>query len=127
MTQPPPSSYAHRRTIFLLSPARSGGERGLRLIDGSSASPLAQQLQTAEGAPSCDVFTFLSALYFRGKITYARAFARPPHELRGVFIITPGAGLVHEGTSVTAEQLRTFASVAIDHRNERYVSPLVRD
>jgi hypothetical protein len=127
MAQLPASRYAHRNTIFLLSPARCGGERGLRLIDGTSDSALTQQLHTESGAPLCDVFAFLSSLYFRGKLTYARAFARPPHALRGVFIITPGAGLLHEGTAVTAAQLRRFANVAVDHRNEHYVAPLLRD
>ncbi|HMI93333.1 MAG TPA: hypothetical protein VK509_18305, partial [Polyangiales bacterium] len=44
-----------------------------------------------------------------------------------VFIITPGSGLLHEGTSVTAEELRRFAMVSVDHRNEQYVAPLLRD
>jgi hypothetical protein len=127
MAQLPASRYAHRNTIFLLSPARCGGERGLRLIDGTGGSSLAKQLQTAQGAPLCDVFAFLSSLYFRGKLNYARAFARPPRALQGVFIITPGSGLLHEGTAITAEALRRFAAVSVDHRNEHYVTPLLRD
>ena len=39
---------------------------------------LATRLRTADGAPLGDVFAFLSGLYFRGKLAYARAFARPP-------------------------------------------------
>ena len=31
-----------------------------------------------EGAPLGEVFSFLSALYFRGKLTYAQRFAAPP-------------------------------------------------
>jgi hypothetical protein len=127
MPQPPASCYAHRNTVFLLSPARCGGERGLRLIDGSSPSALARRLQTRSGAPLCEVFTFLSSLYFRGKLAYARAFSRPPRALQGVFIMTPGAGLLHEATAVTAEQLAGFAAVPIDHRNPCYVAPLLRD
>ena len=120
------SRYAHRNTIFLLSPARCGGERGLRLIAGQG-SELAQRLQTPGGAPVCEVFAFLSSLYFRGKLAYARAFARPPRALQGVYVITPGAGLLHEATAVTAEHLRGFASVAVDHLNEHYAAPLLRD
>ena len=127
MSQPPASRYAHRNTVFLLSPARCGGERGLRLIEGTSGSPLAQRLQTPTGAPLCDVFAYLSALYFRGKLAYARAFARPPRGLQGVFIITPGSGLLHEGTTITSEELRTFATVSVDENDERYVTPLLRD
>jgi hypothetical protein len=125
--QPPASRYVHRRTIFLLSPARCGGERGLRLIDGTSESPLALRLQQPEGVPLGEVFTYLSSLYFRGKLTYARAFARPPSAQRGVFVITPGAGLMHEAAAVTAAQLRGFAQVAVDQRNESYLLPLLRD
>lgn len=127
MSQPPASRYAHRNTVFLLSPARCGGERGLRLIEGTASSPLAQQLQTPGGVALCDVFAYLSALYFRGKLAYARAFARPPRGLQGVFIITPGAGLLHEGTTVTSEELRGFAAVSVDENDERYVVPLLRD
>lgn len=31
-----------------------------------------------EGIPSGELFTFLSNLYFRGKLAYASAFADPP-------------------------------------------------
>jgi hypothetical protein len=124
---PAPSRYAHRSTIFLLSPARCGGERGLRLIDGSSPSELARRLHEPSGAPLCEVFTFLSALYFRGKLTYARAFSRPPPALQGVLIVAPGTGLLHESAVVTAEHLAGFAACAVDHRNPHYVEPLLRD
>ena len=127
MPERPASRYAHRSTVFLLSPARLGGERGRRLIDGTSPSELARQLQQTTGAALCDVFAFLSSLYFRGKLTYARAFARPPASMRGVFLIAPGAGLVHEGEVVTAKELARFARVAVDHKNPDFVAPLVRD
>lgn len=120
------SRYAHRHTIFLLSPARCGGERGWRLIEGQGEG-LAKRLQTPAGAPVCEVFAFLSSLYFRGKLAYARAFARPPRALHGVYVITPGAGLLHEATAVTAEHLRGFATVDVDHRNELFAAPLLRD
>ena len=38
---------------------------------------LAWKLRGKKGAPIAEVFTFLSGLYFRGKIAYATAFARP--------------------------------------------------
>ena len=31
-----------------------------------------------DGAPLGEVFAFISGLYFRGKLTYAQAFAAPP-------------------------------------------------
>ena len=36
---------------------------------------LARRLRGKRGAPIAEVFTFLSGLYFRGKIAYATAFA----------------------------------------------------
>lgn len=85
---------APRTTLFLLSPSRCGGERGLLLSSERGTSELAQRLRTPEGAPLGEVFAFLSALYFRGKLTYARAFARPTRGVPGVLVITPGEGLV---------------------------------
>ena len=35
------------------------------------------------------MFSFLSGLYFRGKLAYAEAFARPPAGVCGVLVITP--------------------------------------
>ena len=39
---------------------------------------LARQLRSAGGTSLGDVFSFVSGLYFRGKLAYARRFARPP-------------------------------------------------
>ena len=44
--------------------------------------PLARALRSGEGAPVGEVFSFLSGLYFRGKLAYAEAFARPPKKLK---------------------------------------------
>jgi hypothetical protein len=61
-------------TTFLLSPARCGGPRAAMLARSRSA--LGEQLRDAGGAAIGDVFTWLSALYFRGKLTYATGSAR---------------------------------------------------
>ena len=89
--------------------------------------PLALRLRGAEGAPLGEVFAFLSGLYFRGKLTYAARFARPPAALAGAFVITPNAGLVEVGRPVTVSDLRRFARVDIDARNPRYRRPFLRD
>src|ERR1044071_8107097 len=68
-------SVGHR--IFLLSPAYAGGERARMILRDQAQFPLARQLRGKSGAPIADVFTFPSGLYFRGKIAYANAFARP--------------------------------------------------
>ncbi len=75
--------------VFLLSPANCNGVRARWLLHKNGRSALAQQLRSDSGAPIGDVFKFLSALYFRGKLTYATAFARPPEHSMGVAIITP--------------------------------------
>ena len=92
---------------------------------------LAQQLRTSEGAALGDVFSFVSGLYFRGKLAYARRFSSPPDPsdavaAGGVLVITPNAGLRAADVFVTLESLRRFATQPIDHGNVRYRRPLER-
>ena len=58
---------------------------------------LAQRVR-AGAASLGEAFAFTSGLYFRGKLAYATAFARPPEGVPGVLVIAPGAGLVPAGT-----------------------------
>jgi hypothetical protein len=115
--------------IFLLSPANCGGRRA-RLVQSPNASfALAQRLRSPEGAPLGEVFSFVSGLYFRGKLAYARRFARPPTpddplSADGVLVITPNAGLRAADTPVTLDSLRGFAAVDIDCDNAAYRAPL---
>lgn len=88
---------------------------------------LAQQLRQPNGASLGEVFAFLSSLYFRGKLAYAQAFARPPAGLDGVLVITPGAGLLPARTRIGISHMQAFADVDVHHANERYVAPLVKD
>ena len=85
---------------------------------------LAERLRSREGAPLGEVFSFLSGLYFRGKLAYARQFARPPAGTAGVLVITANAGLVPADEPVTLTQLERFARVAIDASEPRYRRPL---
>jgi hypothetical protein len=117
---------ASAQTIFLLSPADCRGQRAALLASPHSQAPLARQLQST-GAELGDVFAFLSALYFRGKLTYARHFCRVPAELPGVVVITPGAGLCRDRDVITAEHLRILGSVSVDADNRMYREPLLRD
>jgi hypothetical protein len=114
-------------TFFLLSPAKCGGERAQTLVNPNSRSELARRLQSAQGAGLGEVFAFLSALYFRGKLTYARAFARAPRGDSGVLVITPNEGLCAEDERLDARRLQRFGQVDIDRRDERYTLPLLRD
>jgi hypothetical protein len=118
---------APSRTLFLLSPASTSGQRATLLFREGAASPLARQIRSLDGAPLGDVFSFVSSLYFRGKLTYARAFARPPEGLAGVFVITPGDGLRDPAEPVTLARLQEYAQVPIKSNEPRYLSPLLRD
>ena len=73
-----------------------------------AASPLARRLRE-EGVPLGDVFSFLSGLYFRGKLEYARAFARARDARDGIHIITMTDGLVSPVARVSAEDLERYA------------------
>ena len=112
--------------VFLLSPANCNGVRARWLLRKNGQSALAQQLRGDSGAPIGDVFKFLSALYFRGKLTYATAFARPPEHSVGVAIITPTAGLMPCDTPISIAQLRGFSRVPISIKNQRYRTSLCR-
>ncbi len=113
--------------VFLLSPASTGGERARLIFREQARFDLALQLRTPEGALLGDVFSFLSGLYFRGKLTYARAFARPPAGAPGVLVITPSEGLRSPDILVTLDRLRGYAEVPIDLAEARYRQPLIRD
>jgi hypothetical protein len=112
--------------IFLLSPAHCGGERASLVLNGRARFDLALRLRSASGAPLGEVFSFLSGLYFRGKLAYARTFASPPVGLPGVYVITPTDGLELAETAVGLERLRRFASVDIESGDARYRRPLLR-
>ena len=116
-----------RHRVFLLSPASTGGERAKLVFNPAARFPLALQLREREGAPLGDVFSFLSGLYFRGKLTYAREFARPPAGAPGILVITPNRGLVSPDLPVTLRTLRSFARVDIATEDARYRRPLLRD
>ena len=88
---------------------------------------LAQKLRGKSGAPIADVFTFLSGLYFRGKIAYANAFARPARGTSGVLVITPTRGLIDARMRICLDDLREFAEVDIDQDDPRYRMPIERD
>ena len=113
--------------IFLLSPAHCGGQRAQLVMSERASFDLAQRVRVGAGAPLGEVFSFLSGLYFRGKLAYARAFARPPDGRAGVFVITPTDGLRPADEPVDVARLRRFATVDIEGDDPRYREPLDRD
>jgi hypothetical protein len=117
--------------VFLLSPANCGGIRARMVASPAAQFALARQLRDTGGAALGDVFSFVSGLYFRGKLAYARRFAQPPDPedpvaAGGVLVITPNAGLRAADTPVTRASFQAFASVEIDLANSKYRVPLDR-
>jgi hypothetical protein len=113
------------RRVFLLSPAKVSGLRAKVLLNPRAPFALARQFHR-EGLPLADIFSFASALYFRGKITYARRFA---DLTRGdlIRVITANAGLVDPDRVMRPAQLRAFGRVDIHEDDPRYHRPLRRD
>jgi hypothetical protein len=104
--------------VFLLSPANTAGKRCQLLLGGLGNFELAVRLR-AGSAPLGELMSFLSALYFRGKLTYAERFAT-----RGVWVITPDRGLLPPAAPITLHDLQEFARVPIDAAELRYAMPL---
>jgi hypothetical protein len=115
--------------VFLLSPANCGGRRAGIVMSPTATFPLAEQLRSRDGAALGELFAFMSGLYFRGKLTYARRFASPPEVDNpvvgsGVHVITPSAGLRHPDARVTLGGVRAFAAADVRPDNPAYRRPL---
>ena len=106
--------------IFLISPASCRGKRAAQILSRRSQLPLADALRSPRGAALGDVFAFISALYFRGKLTYARRFAASPD----IHVITPTEGLRSPDTLVTHTSISDFARGDIHPENAGYTRPL---
>jgi hypothetical protein len=106
---------------FLLSPARLDGMRGKRLLNPRSQGTMARALRQPEGVALGEVYTFLSSLYFRGKLTYAKAFA--PR----VLLITTHRGLVAPDQTVRRKDLVDASRIDLATGDRRFLTPLVRD
>lgn len=114
------------RRIFLLSPANCSGKRAGWLLRQDGGSALAHRLR-GEGATIGEIFTFMSGLYFRGKMAYARAFADSSAGYSGIQVIVPGLGLRPPDVKIDLLGLRAIAKVRVDLDDRRYVVPLRRD
>ena len=111
--------------VFLLSPAKAGGRRYDLLVRPEARFDLAIKLR--EGLATIgEVYSFISGLYFRGKLTYAEAFAAAPAGVPSALVIVPGAGLVPPQTVVTIEQLRETAAIPVDEENSAFREPLLQ-
>src|SRR3954465_5056790 len=99
--------------VFLLSPAKAGGERMSLLLNPRAGFALAWQFQE-RGAPLGDLFQFASGLYFRGRRARGRASRGVPGGGWGALPILPGLGLLDVDTVITADELRAAAEVPVD-------------
>ena len=112
--------------LFLLSPANVGGLRAKQLMSPRARFGLALQYQSEYGVPIGDAFAFMSSLYFRGKLAYARAFAVPSRIIggEGIFIITSGYGLVPPDWRLTEERVKRMKKIDVDIAKRSYTKPL---
>jgi hypothetical protein len=112
--------------IFLLSPAHCGGKRAGYLVNPDAQFPLARRIQSG-GITLGEAFSYMSGLYFRGKLAYATRFGRPPRGSAGALVITANRGLLAVDTPVRVEDLTAFGDVDIHQDDPRYREPLERD
>jgi hypothetical protein len=120
-----PDLHANCSQAFLLSPAHCGGRRATALLRDRATSPLAARLRLGTLSLG-EAFSFVSGLYFRGKLTYARAFAERDHSI-ATYVITPTRGLLSPDTLVSDELIREFAGHDIAAGGARFREPLERD
>ena len=93
------------------------------LLREASEATFARQLRAGELTLGA-AFTFLSGLYFRGKLAYAQVFSARPDQTA---IITPTRGLQPPELIVTAALLEEFARGDIHPDNRRYRRAIEHD
>jgi hypothetical protein len=113
-------------TIFLLSPANLSGLRAKQLASPRAGFDAAVRFRSAEGVAIADAFAFMSSLYFRGKLAYARRFAEPSPIIGGdgIFVITSGYGLVSPDWRLNEERMKRMQKIDIDASARSYAKPL---
>ncbi len=109
-----------------MSPANLSGIRAGYLLRENAKSDLAARLRN-HGAALGELFTFVSGLYFRGKLAYARAFSSPSSDLLQPLVITAGSGLLSPETIISFHQVTEWTTTNISAGHERYRAPLDRD
>jgi hypothetical protein len=96
------------------------------LLRPDASSPAARQLR--DGTLTLgEAFSFMSALYFRGKLTYARAFACGASAPPVTYVITPTRGLQTPDSLVSVPLLQEFAATDIASAGPAFRAPLDRD
>lgn len=111
-------------TVFLISPANLSGKRGQLLFNPDASFDLARRLRSG-GAPLGEVFTFVSGLYFRGKMAYAERFGHAPGK-PSAYVMAAGGGLCTLDERVDLARLRGWQQVSVSEHNPHFTGPLVR-
>lgn len=96
------------------------------LFRPSAEFELARRLRSG-GIPLGEAFSFMSPLYFRGKLVYAETFANAPTDMPGCMVITPSRGLLSPETIVGLEDLSALSNERVILQNPKYRDPLERD
>lgn len=112
--------------IFLLSPANASGIRGKLILREEAAFPLALRLRAGRVTLG-EAFSFISGLYFRGKLAYAQTFCQPPPDAPGALVITACGGLLPPEMLLTRDVLWAISSAPVAASETRYRAPLERD
>ena len=112
--------------VFLLSPANTSALRGQLLLNKDSQFELANRIRR-QGAPLGEIFSFISSLYFRGKLAYAKAFGNSPPGVPPMLTLTTARGLLPPETTITLNDLMEMSGIPIDLSDRRYREPLLRD
>ena len=106
-------------TVFLLSPAYCGGRRAAVLLNAESQAVSAIEFRSGKMSLG-RAFTFMSGLYFRGKLAYAAAFG-------DALVITPTRGLQPPSLPFNMKLLREFAVGDVSLDSPAYRRALERD
>jgi hypothetical protein len=107
--------------VFLLSPANFSGVRAKQLTAPGAKFPAAVAFRSESGVAIEDAFSFMSALYFRGKAAYVRRFAPTPAAIQ---VIAPGFGLVPFGWTIDATRFTKLEKTPVDPASRSYRTPL---
>jgi hypothetical protein len=110
--------------VFILSPAKTTGKRAQQLLSGRATFDLAQRLRSEAGLTLGEAFSFMSGLYFRGKLAYGTRFGTFAPDLHQCYVITSDAGLLPCDTRITRARLELFGTTPIDPAEKRYREPL---
>jgi hypothetical protein len=94
------------------------------LLSERATFDLASRLRSGSGVTLGEAFSFMSGLYFRGKLAYANRFARPKSRADGCYVITSDAGLLPCDAIISRDRLELFGSTPIDPAEQRYREPL---